>query len=83
VTATEAPWARTAWIFTNGPLPPGTQVAQNCENWACCNPEHLFLMPVPEKVARRNYRRHQKWLRREFGREYVRDFNRQFGEVTR
>lgn len=34
---------RYAWECTNGPVPHGLCVLHQCDNPACCNPDHLFL----------------------------------------
>jgi hypothetical protein len=34
---------REAWELVNGPVPPGHDVKQSCENKLCVNPGHLYL----------------------------------------
>lgn len=34
---------RLAWLFTNGPIPPGNFVCHSCDVPLCCNPRHLWV----------------------------------------
>lgn len=41
---------RCAWLYTNGPIPDGMEVAHRCDERDCCNPKHYFLATHQENM---------------------------------